>query len=334
MSRALQFHPTKSKLWIFAGYHELNWNDNMPAARIMMQRGLRLNMHSPELWIEYCRIELLYIIKLSARHKILEIHEVKDNKNNHSLIQNKYTDEIIQDKGIDEETQNEGVIETIKDDYIVLSDIVSKEYGKVHSIAPTDTRPNQSGNLVLDFQNNPVINGEIASIIIKTSTQHIQNNIELLESFYDMIESFDNLKCKCRLLDQIISLIREIPTTDLVEVTLLTLPLRKFLKNVSDRSFPNVLKSSLLKFEALTIQIDCSIMSYEKFCFSLNLFLDKEGLDNNLYTIISCFLHTILKKLEISGRLSSKLKKLQKRFSFVSESNVDSRSNLNSETQI
>ncbi|KTW30951.1 snoRNA-binding rRNA-processing protein UTP6 [Pneumocystis jirovecii RU7] len=320
IASALQFHPTKPKLWIFAGYHELNWNNNMSAARATMQRGLRLNMHSPELWTEYCRMELLYIIKLSTRHKILGIYGTEDNKSDHESIQ----DEIVQGKDIEEVAQEKNVVKTINDDCIILSETAFEKYEKTHSIVPTNTDPKQSSGSVPNLRDNPVMNGEIISIIIKTSIQHIQNNIELLESFYNMIESFDNLECKYRLLDEIVSLIREVATIDLAEVALLTLPLHKFLKNVSNTSFPDALKSSLLGFETLTTQTNCSIMSYEKFCLLLNSFLDKEGLDHNLCIIISCFLHTTLKKLETLGPLSPKLKKLQKRFTSIPETNMNS----------
>ncbi|KAG4304553.1 hypothetical protein PORY_001946 [Pneumocystis oryctolagi] len=300
IATALQFHPTKPKLWIFAGYHELNWNNNMSAARILMQRGLRLNMYSSELWLEYCRMELLYIISLSEKHKIIEIHKTKEN-----------------DQSPYEETLDKNINDTKRNDIVVLSDISVEKSKENHTkILEENIEPNYSLNdSTLDSQNNPVLNGEIVSIIIKTSNMHMPDNIELLESFYYMIESFNNLKCQRRLLDEIVCLIQKTSITDLAKTTLLTLPLHKFLKDISNISFPAALKSSILEFNTLSTQMDCSKASYEKFCLLLSLFLDEKDLDENLRILIRSFLHTILKKLETLGYLSPKLVKLQKHIS-------------------
>lgn len=38
---------------------------------VLFQRGLRINKESKKLWIEYCKIELLYIRKIKKRWNIL-----------------------------------------------------------------------------------------------------------------------------------------------------------------------------------------------------------------------------------------------------------------------
>ncbi|KAG5437835.1 hypothetical protein PCANB_000550 [Pneumocystis canis] len=289
IASALQFHPTKPKLWIFAGYHELNWNNNMSAARILMQRGLRLNKYSHELWLEYCRMELLYIIKLSTHKGMLEIPGTQDNTN---------TCKIIQDENLNKATHDTNTTSEITIEKFEENKIISKS-----------TKLNQLSESTINPYDNPVIKGEIPSIIIKTSNEYMPGNIELLESFYHMIESFNDLKCQRRLLDEIVLLIKQI-STDLAKVTLITLVLNKFLNNVMDVSFPGILKSSLSSFNTLTTEIDCSITSYEKFCLLLNMFLDQNQLNSNLRIAIQSFLHMTLKKLETQHRLSPKLKNL------------------------
>ncbi|KTW28431.1 hypothetical protein T552_01692 [Pneumocystis carinii B80] len=285
ISKALQFHPTKPKLWIFAGYHELNWNGNISAARTLMQRGIRLNMYSSELWLEYCKMELIYIIKLHTRQKILGISELNNDKN------------------IDEATK--------KKDMIMIPEITYEEYKKDNLIFKNmETGLLDSENVsVIDFQNSPIMKGEIVSIIIKTANEYMPKNIDLLESFYYMIESFENLICRDRLLNEIISLIEHQESSiELAKILLLILPLNKFLKNVLDISFPKVLKSSILGFNTLIEKNNCSVISYEKFCLFLGKFLEKENLDKNLRIVINSSLYSILKKLEIQNLMSNKLK--------------------------
>lgn len=275
IASALQFHPTKPKLWIFAGYHELNWNGNISAARALMQQGIRLNKYSHELWVEYCRIELIYIIKLFTRQKILGIHESQD------------------DKTVNEVTQ--------KGDMTMFPEITLGEYMKDSSI--------MDKSIEMSLQTDPILNGEIPSIIIKTSNEYMPKNINLLESFYYMIESFENLACQRRLLDEIVSLIQQASDMELAKVTLLILPLNKFLKNVLDMSFPSVLESSILKFNTFIAEHDCTIASYEKFCLFLAMFLEKDNLDENIRTAIHSFLCFVFKKLE-KHYMSHKMKTL------------------------
>lgn len=285
MNRALQFHPAKPKLWIFAGYHELNWNSNISAARVLMQRGIRLNMYSSELWFEYCKMELIYIIKLHIRQKILGISELND-------------DEYVKK-------------ETKKKDMIMTPEITYEEYKKDNLIfKDMKTSLSDSKNVsAIDFRNSPVMKGEIVSIIIKTANEYMPKNIDLLESFYCMIESFENLICRDRLLNEIIYLIEHQESNiELAKTLLLILPLNKFLKNVLDISFPGVLKSSILGFNALIENNNCSVICYEKFCLFLGKFLKKEKLDENLRIVIHSFLYSILKKLEIQHLMTPKLK--------------------------
>ncbi|KAI9017097.1 U3 small nucleolar RNA-associated protein 6-domain-containing protein [Gaertneriomyces semiglobifer] len=70
-ARAIQLHPTNASFWIMAAAYEFEKNSNMQSARILLQRGLRINSESRKLWLEYFRLELLWIEKLRARRKIL-----------------------------------------------------------------------------------------------------------------------------------------------------------------------------------------------------------------------------------------------------------------------
>lgn len=68
---ALQSHPSEANLWILAAKHEFEDNSNIVAARILLQRGLRMNPTSELLWREYFRLELLFAEKIRARRALL-----------------------------------------------------------------------------------------------------------------------------------------------------------------------------------------------------------------------------------------------------------------------
>ena len=72
---ALQFHTFNPALWVKAAKWEWEANANVHAARILFQRGLRLNPESQLLWLEYFRLELLYLDKMIKRQKILGIYK-------------------------------------------------------------------------------------------------------------------------------------------------------------------------------------------------------------------------------------------------------------------
>ena len=56
--RALALHPRCEKLWLLASIHEIETNNNIHAARTLLQRALRVNKQSQQLWRRYFELEL------------------------------------------------------------------------------------------------------------------------------------------------------------------------------------------------------------------------------------------------------------------------------------
>jgi tetratricopeptide (TPR) repeat protein len=88
-AEALQIHPRKVGLWIEAASHEffgyiegastsgkVHGGGNIQSARILMQRGLRVNPKAQELWIQYFTLELHFLQKLKGRQQILQIPNI------------------------------------------------------------------------------------------------------------------------------------------------------------------------------------------------------------------------------------------------------------------
>ncbi|TFK44537.1 U3 small nucleolar RNA-associated protein 6-domain-containing protein [Crucibulum laeve] len=78
-ARALQLHPNKPALYIIAASHELN-HLSPSAARALLQRGIRMNPDSVDLWREYVRMELGFVESLRRRWDILGIKVIGDEK--------------------------------------------------------------------------------------------------------------------------------------------------------------------------------------------------------------------------------------------------------------
>ena len=74
-ARALALHPTKARLWLKAAAWELEGRNNANAARKLLQRGLRLNQESVEMWVAYFRFELVFLAKAQLRQEALGLAE-------------------------------------------------------------------------------------------------------------------------------------------------------------------------------------------------------------------------------------------------------------------
>ncbi|KAI9296889.1 hypothetical protein K502DRAFT_273142, partial [Neoconidiobolus thromboides FSU 785] len=69
--KAIKLLPGAEILWIQAANFEFSKNLNMEAARVLMQRGVRLNLNNKILYLEFFRLELKFIEKLKLRKEIL-----------------------------------------------------------------------------------------------------------------------------------------------------------------------------------------------------------------------------------------------------------------------
>lgn len=71
-TQLLALNPTRPEVWIMAAKYEFEHNASIKAARAIMQRGLRFNNDSETLFLEYFRLELLFVSKARARRELLD----------------------------------------------------------------------------------------------------------------------------------------------------------------------------------------------------------------------------------------------------------------------
>ena len=60
VDRALKLHPNIIALYVLAAQQELS-QGSPSAARALLQRGIRLNPNSVDLWVEYTKMELGFV---------------------------------------------------------------------------------------------------------------------------------------------------------------------------------------------------------------------------------------------------------------------------------
>ncbi|KAG5183286.1 U3 small nucleolar RNA-associated protein 6-domain-containing protein [Tribonema minus] len=73
--RALQLHPHNAGLWIKAASWEFFDCANAVAARVLLQRALRINGVNQRLWVQYFRLEWCYLQKVIGRQQVLGLIE-------------------------------------------------------------------------------------------------------------------------------------------------------------------------------------------------------------------------------------------------------------------
>uniref|UniRef100_A0A915IZL4 U3 small nucleolar RNA-associated protein 6 n=1 Tax=Romanomermis culicivorax TaxID=13658 RepID=A0A915IZL4_ROMCU len=71
----LKVHTQKPYLWISAAQYELDINESIENARSLLQRALRFNADSKQLWLELFRLELIFVDKIIKRKEILKGQE-------------------------------------------------------------------------------------------------------------------------------------------------------------------------------------------------------------------------------------------------------------------
>lgn len=70
--RALQLHPQESGLYIMGATHELD-QLSPSGARTLLQRGIRMNGDSMDMWTEYVKMEIGFIERLRRRWEVLGV---------------------------------------------------------------------------------------------------------------------------------------------------------------------------------------------------------------------------------------------------------------------
>jgi U3 small nucleolar RNA-associated protein 6 len=187
LTSAIRLHPTKSELWLYAARWTLESEADMNGARSYMQRGTRFCTQNRDLWIEYAKLEMIYLAKIAMRRKILGL----DGDESVETLENTGG---ATDDGTFSTTADVIAIPNFTTNAIPPSMI---EGGKVDSEAAKDPITT------------PALNGAIPLAIFDAARKQPFFCPAAAEDFFDMFASFTQVRCLPKILQHVLDSVLE-----------------------------------------------------------------------------------------------------------------------------
>jgi U3 small nucleolar RNA-associated protein 6 len=175
LTQCLRMHPIKWDIWTWAAKYYFEQQADMPTARSYMQRGLRFCKREQKLWLEYAKLEMLYVAKIAARRKIL---------------------------GLDIERTAKQIDSTLDADadMMALPDVTADEIKPEGAPEPKQAVDEEA---LKKLAASPALNGDIPRIVLETAMRDF-NDPTLAEHFFDVFAAFTDVPCTSKLLQNII----------------------------------------------------------------------------------------------------------------------------------
>ena len=174
LEAVLRLHPTKPELWIYAAKYATDVQGNMTGARTYMQQALIFCRPSKELWLEYAKLEMIYIAKIVGRRRVLGLD------GNHSRAA----------PATPEEESNA--------DVIALPKTAAEDSAEKEKHDPTNL-------LALpDLKSLPALDGAIPKAVFEAAMKRFPRDGGLAQQFFDMFGAFSNTPCSSILLQHVL----------------------------------------------------------------------------------------------------------------------------------
>ena len=211
LTAVVRLHPTKAELWIYAALYFMDAQADITNARSYMQRGLRFCKSSKKLWLEYAKLETLYIGKIAGRRKILGLDIDRSKK-------------------------------TVADDdenMIALPTVTAED------INPTANEEDKIDEKALQhLADAPVLTGAIPIAVFDAAMKQFEGDAALAAQFFDMFAAFDQLPCLSRILQHVLEHLEQI-SPEALETASCAFQLPIIGVPVLSPKFPGALKESL-----------------------------------------------------------------------------------------
>eukprot|EP00042_Codosiga_hollandica_P053721 m.710485 g.710485 ORF g.710485 m.710485 type:complete len:230 (-) comp58760_c0_seq6:25-714(-) len=166
-------------LWIKAAKWEFEQNANISAARVLLQRSLRLMAHQPDLWTEYFRLEWLYLEKMTKRMQVLKI-DPRTVQPRSNPIEGSESSSEDEDASDEDDSDQEAEKKPRRGRAVELPQL-SVEADKAEEQA------------ILD----PFLRGDILRVIVRNAKSAIPNNVGFMLSLLPICRLFSNsLPCR------------------------------------------------------------------------------------------------------------------------------------------
>lgn len=178
LTKVLRLHPAKLELWIYAANYAMEERGDVQEARSYMQRGLRFCRHNEKLWLEYARLELIYIAKILERRKILGLDLAKEP-----------TEIKLTEFG------------DLNSDIFALPPVTPEDMHPDHTAETADQIAMEK------LESNPALSGAIPMAIFDAACQELEDD-RFAFNFFDAVAEFDQLPCQHSILNHVLDRLR------------------------------------------------------------------------------------------------------------------------------
>ncbi|EFI28182.1 U3 snoRNP protein [Coprinopsis cinerea okayama7 len=167
-ARALQLHPNNPIFYVLAAAHELD-NLSPSTARSLLQRGIRVNPDSVELWKEYVKMELGFIESLRRRWEVLGIRAFAD-----GTLKGK-------EKAVEEDSDPSAFLQGLQDDDDVIMGPPGINQGTNEAEEPEAVEGDEGRRQIME--------GAIVKSVIQSAAQALPK-VELFLALETVISEF------------------------------------------------------------------------------------------------------------------------------------------------
>lgn len=255
LTSVLRLHPTKPDLWIYAAQYVMEDQGDMTGARSYMQRGLRFCKQSRELWLEYARLELIYISKITRRRRILGINSSRSQQDTGTAVDGSSAPDLIALPAITLEDIGPG----LHSDTVVDHDVLQA------------------------LDSTPALSGAIPIAIFDAAMGNF-NDTRFGERFFNVLVGFSTISSLDKMSKHIADALILLDPTSPASISC---DIRQPLIGIQPGSseFPVVL-GSVLKKMRIKLEAQTSLALYEKSVAWLLEYLDISDLDPDIRTAI------------------------------------------------
>lgn len=211
LTAVVRLHPTKPELWIYAANYYMESQADITDARSYMQRGLRFCKNSELLWVEYAKLETIYVGKIAGRRRILGLDEDRTKK---------------ADADADE-------------DMIALPEITAED------VDPSLRKEDGVDEVALqNLASAPILTGAIPIAVFDSAMKQFKNAPAVAEKFFDMFAEFDQVPCIRRTLQHVLAHLEQVAPRA-VETVACSFRMHLFSLHPLSEGFPTALGDAL-----------------------------------------------------------------------------------------
>lgn len=235
VTRALRLHPMDVALWKLAGRRAAIDGD-MEGARGFFMRGCRFCNSTPELWVEYARVEMEWLERQEKKKGGKEKgHEAS--KATHAVDEG---DVMMFDEDDDEDEFGDGA-----DGDVIIPDPLADEENKQARAA----RQALEGDALKKLEKSPAMEGAIPKAVFDVARKQPFWNAPAGEVFFDMFAEFPRVSAQSTILQHVLdAMVESYPAHPSTCSCLIRQPLIGV--DTTTAAFPRALREVLARIKA------------------------------------------------------------------------------------